>query len=422
MKSRRRAIVALLVVAFVGLAATLAGSIQAATKSSNTLVIWTDSNRMAAMQHLGTLWAAQNPGVTVKVVQKQFGASGSGTIGGDLGTVSAANAPDVITAAHDWTGHLVANGLVVPIHLSKTVKKQFIPWTLKAFSNGTAVSNLYAVPTQTENIGLVVNTKLAKVPKTFNQLVSEALKYKKKHHGKVGIAVPDGAPNGDPYHMQPFLTGLGGYIFGLNKSGNFDPSNIGVANRKFLKNAYLINRWAKQGLISSSVDYGTAENLFLTGKVPFWVTGPWESQNLTSPKYHLHFKIIHMPKIKYAATPFLGAQGVMVTKFASVHDAGALASNFVQNYLTKTSAQVALAKANGRLPAEPAAVKLIHNNVLKEFAAASTGGKPMPNIPQMDNVWTYLGQAWVNSTKASGATPAAKAFKLAARQIAQKIG
>jgi maltose-binding protein MalE len=60
--------------------------------------------------------------------------------------------------------------------------------------------------------------------------------------------------------------------------------------------------------------------------------------------------------------------------------------------------------------------------VLAQFSAASKGGVPMPNIPQMDSVWGDLGQAWVKSTKGSGATPAATAFKTAARAIADKIG
>jgi hypothetical protein len=40
----------------------------------------------------------------------------------------------------------------------------------------------------------------------------------------------------------------------------------------------------------------------------------------------------------------------------------------------------------------------------------------------MNSVWGDLGQAWVKSTKGSGATPAAVAFKTAARAIANKIG
>ena len=420
MKTRRRIALALLVVATAALAAALAGSVHASTKSGTQIVIWSDQNRGPAFQKIGSQYAASHPGVTVKVVQKQFGVSGAGNIGGDLATVDTANAPDVIVAAHDWTGQLSSNGLVVPLHLSAAVKKQFPAYTLNAFSYGTAIKNLYAVPTQIENTGLIVNTKLVKVPTTFTQLVREALAFKKKHHTKVGIAVPDGPPNGDPYHMYSFFSGLGGYVFGKNKAGNLDPSNIGIANKFFLKHAGMIDQWNKERLVSSSVDYNTAKNLFETGKVPFWITGPWESQSLAASK--IHFKIIHFPKIVKPAVPFLGVQGVMITKFAAPHGVKAIASDFVENYLTKPGQQLALANAEGRYPASIPAGKKVHDPVLAAFGRAGKGGVPMPNIPQMNSVWQYLGQAWVVSTKGSGATKAAKAFKNAAHQIAQKIG
>ena len=54
--------------------------------------------------------------------------------------------------------------------------------------------------------------------------------------------------------MYPFFSGLGGYVFGANKAGNLDPSNIGVASKAFLKNAALIDKWNKEGLINSKVD------------------------------------------------------------------------------------------------------------------------------------------------------------------------
>ena len=40
----------------------------------------------------------------------------------------------------------------------------------------------------------------------------------------------------------------------------------------------------------------------------------------------------------------------------------------------------------------------------------------------MNSVWGDLGGAWVKATKGPGATPAATAFKGAARAIADKIG
>jgi arabinogalactan oligomer/maltooligosaccharide transport system substrate-binding protein len=392
------------------IAALLATTATAAHKAVN-IVIWTDADRQAAVTKVANDWAAKN-GATVKVVTKNFG-----DIRDNLGTVNAADAPDVITAAHDWTGKLAANGLVQPIFLSAAVKKQFPSYTLNAFSYGTAVKKLYGVPVAVENIGLVVNTKIAKAPKTFSQLETEALAQKKKAHISFGIAVQQGA-NGDAYHMYPFFSGLGGYIFGTNKAGNLDPSDIGVANPTFLKNAGLINKWNKEGLISSKVDDATAKNAFLKGQAAFWITGPWNADTLK--KSGLKFKVMQMPAIAKPSVPFLGVQGFMVTKFASDHGVGSAATDLVTNFMANPSAQTQLAAANGRPPANVKA----HSSdpVLAQFSAASKGGVPMPNIPQMDSVWGDLGQAWVKSTKGSGATPAATAFKTAARAIADKIG
>jgi arabinogalactan oligomer / maltooligosaccharide transport system substrate-binding protein len=66
--------------------------------------------------------------------------------------------------------------------------------------------------------------------------------------------------------------------------------------------------------------------------------------------------------------------------------------------------------------------KQVTNATLKQFGAASVGGVPMPNIPQMASVWSDLGAAWVKSTKGAGATKARTAFATAARNIANKIG
>jgi arabinogalactan oligomer/maltooligosaccharide transport system substrate-binding protein len=409
---RAKRTTALLVVLVTAVCAAVAGNVQAATKAS-TITIWADQDRKAAVTTLANQWASAR-GATANVVVHDFG-----KIRDDLGTVAAAEAPDVIMAAHDWTGQLAANGLVQPVILSTANRAQFPAYTLNAFSYGTAVKKLYGVPTQIENIGLVVNTALAKVPTTFTQLESEALAFKKKKAGNLGIAVQQGT-NGDAYHMYPFFAGLGGYIFGTNKAGNLDPSDIGVANKNFLKNAGLIDKWNKEGLINSKVDSSTAQNAFLKGQAAFWITGPWNSDTLK--KSGLKFKIVQLPKIAYPSVPFLGVQGFMVTKYADAHGVGSLAQDFVVNYISTAAAQAALANVAGRWPANTKAGASFSDPVLAQFGKAGKGGVPMPNIPQMNSVWNDLGQAWVRSTKGAGAAKAAASFKAASRAIADKIG
>ncbi len=100
-------------------AAVAASSAVASHKAGPTIVIWTDANRAAAVTKVANAWAASN-GATIQVVTKDFG-----SIRDDLGTVAAADAPDVVVAAHDWTGQLAANGLVEPLYPSKAVSAQF---------------------------------------------------------------------------------------------------------------------------------------------------------------------------------------------------------------------------------------------------------------------------------------------------------
>ena len=112
----------------------------------------------------------------------------------------------------------------------------------------------------------------------------------------------------------------------------------------------------------------------------------------------------------------------MVTKFATQHGVESQARDLVGSYMMTPAAQLALAAANNRYPANTVAGKQVTDPVLAQFGKASVGGVPMPNIPQMNAVWADLGGAWVKATKGAGATPARVAFATAARNIADKIG
>jgi arabinogalactan oligomer/maltooligosaccharide transport system substrate-binding protein len=412
MKVGRRLVILLAVVLAVGLSLVAGLAVQGAnagTKATPKITIWVDNVQKPAVTKVTDSWATRR-GVDVNVQYHSFG-----TIRDDLKTVKPDNAPDVIVAAHDWTGDLAANGLVEQLFPRKALKAQFPKYALDAFSYG---GKLYGAPYALENVGLVVDTALVKVPKTFAQLEREALAFMHKASGNIAIAVPQGA-GGDAYHMYPFFSGLGGYVFGHTKNGALNPNDIGVANKKFLKNAHLIDKWNKEGLINSKIAYGDAKNAFLQKKAAFWITGPWETDTLKSSG--IPFRIIQMPKIVYRSVPFLGVQGMMVTKFATTHGVETFAKDLVANEMMKASFQLDMEAQNQRFPANKLAGKQVTDSVLRQFGKAGIGGVPMPNIPQMGSVWAELGGAWVKATKGPGATPAAVAFTTAAKNIRAKI-
>jgi maltose-binding protein MalE len=347
------------------------------------------------------------------VVQKDFG-----KIRDDLKTVDVATAPDVIVGAHDWVGELAANGSVIPLTVSKSVAAKIPSYSLDAFSYANAKGNkvLYGAPVALENVGLVVNTKVAKVPTSFDDMVSQALAFQKKATGNFGLVIP----GGDAYHNYPLFSGLCGYVFGKDAKGNLNSSDVGVGNAKLLANASQIDSWNKSGLLSSKVDYGIAKNAFLAGKAAFWVTGPWEKDTLD--KSGLKVQIVQMPKNKCDSVPFLGVQGFMVTKFAKTHGVESQARDLVGSYMMSAGAQTQLSSENGRAPANTDAAAKITDPLLKQFAAAGKGGVPMPNIPEMSSVWGDLGTAWTNVFKGADATPAKSAFRTAGKNIVAKIG
>jgi arabinogalactan oligomer / maltooligosaccharide transport system substrate-binding protein len=426
MTSRRitTLLVAMVALAVAAIAGGLSGSAAAgqtpaaqkpAAKAGGSRVvrIWADRNRKADVEAIAGPWARRR-GLTVQVVEKEFGDIRDG-----VKTVAPDQAPDVIVGAHDWVGKLAADGSVVTLRLRNSVTRQFPKYALDAFSYGRTRSALYGVPVAVENIGLVVNTRLASVPKNWVDLERKALAFKRKGSNRLAIAVQQGA-GGDAYHMYPFFSGLCGYVFGKTRGGALNPGNIGLRGPSFLKNAPMIDRWNRIGLINSKVDGDAAKAAFLGRRAAYWVTGPWNAEDIT--KAGIQFRVVQVPRIKCNSVPFLGAQGFMVTRFARTHGVEAAAKDLVGSYLSTATAQAALSTRNDRYPANLTAAKRVTNRTLKAFGAAGRGGVPMPNIPAMDSVWTDLGAAWVKSTKGAGATKARSAFFTAARNIANKIG
>jgi maltose-binding protein MalE len=129
-----------------------------------------------------------------------------------------------------------------------------------------------------------------------------------------------------------------------------------------------------------------------------------------------------MPKIKLSSVPFLNVQGMIVTKYSRDHGLDTLARDFVSKYMMTSAAQLNLANENGRAPANITASKKYSDPIASQFGKAGVGGVPVPNIPQMSQVWAELGLAWVRSTQGTGATRARVAFAAAAHNIAEKIG
>ena len=156
-------------------------------------------------------------GLTVEVVEKDFG-----KIRDDLKTVQPESAPDVIIGAHDWTGQLAADGLVAAALPDARRRGRSSRRTRSARSRTAPRSSASTAPRSCSRTSASSSTRSSpRCRRPSRSSRPPALAFKKKASGNLAVAVPQGAA-GDAYHMYPFFSGLGGYVFGVNKAGNLD--------------------------------------------------------------------------------------------------------------------------------------------------------------------------------------------------------
>ena len=373
----------------------------AAVRADADLVIWADDTRAPVITPFAEDFAAAN-GITVAVQELAFGDIRDRLIvAGPAG-----EGPDIIIGAHDWLGQLVAAGAVAPLDVT-SVEDQFSEAALSAFNYG---GQIYGLPYAVENIALVRNTDLVPdAPATFEEVVEIGLQLTEDGTVDTPLALQENG-NGDPFHNYPIVTALGGYVFGLNADGSYNPADLGIDSEGGLAAARYFSELSEQGVVNVDLTYDIMIEKFSTGMAPFAITGPWALASFED----VNFVVEPIPPLQGGTPrPFIGVQGFMVSAFA---ENPLFASTFVLDFMATEEAQLALFEAGGRPPAHNGAFETVASADpnIAGFGLAGQDGYPMPAIPEMGSVW----QAWTDAYELifTGGDPE-EAFTNAAAQI-----
>ncbi|MCW5859301.1 MAG: extracellular solute-binding protein [Caldilineales bacterium] len=205
---------------------------------AGTLRIWADDTRAPILQALAPdFLAAYNIELVVELksaIRDDF------QVAAPVG-----EGPDIIVIAHDQAGTLVDNGLLAEVDLCDKAD-QFAANALAACTFG---GKLYCMPYATENMAFFYNTDLVpKAPTTWDEVmtVGKAL----MDAGKTTYVM---AVTGTTYDAYPLFTAFGGYIFGRDADGNWDPQDLGVdsegmiAGVKFLADGVAAGEFPRTG-------------------------------------------------------------------------------------------------------------------------------------------------------------------------------
>jgi maltose/maltodextrin transport system substrate-binding protein/arabinogalactan oligomer/maltooligosaccharide transport system substrate-binding protein len=336
-----------------------------------TIRIWADDTRAAILVQLADAFLeAYNVELVVEEV--------SGIRDQFIIAAPAGEGPDIIIGAHDWIGSLIASGLLAPIDLGDKAA-DFDALSLQGFTYTDG--QLYGMPYATEVMGFFYNTDyVTEVPTTWQGVME--LGQQLMDAGTVTYAM---ALSGTTYDAMPVQTAFGGYVFGLNEDGTWNPNDIGLGSDGEIAAMSFLREQIELGRIPDSFDWDTAHTLFETGETAFLMAGPWALERIRASG--VPYAVTTFPAAAEGGAPgapFMGVQGFMVNAFSeNVLLAQAFLTEFVATYDVMQELYVTGNRPSAYLP-------VLADTDDPDLAAMGLAGADatlMPYIPEMGSVW-----------------------------------
>jgi maltose-binding protein MalE len=362
------------------------------------ITIWADDTRAPVLQELAEdFQATYGVGLIVEQVMD---------INDQLPIAApAGEGPDIFIGPNDRLGGWVDSGLVAPIDLGDKVG-DFTDVGLEAF---TLNGELYGLPYAIENMALFRNVDMVPdAPATWDEMFEVGQALMDSGDATYALVLED---NG--YKVYPIMTSFGGYVFGQDEAGNWDPTDLGIDSEGMIASGDWIVENVAAGLISPNANTSdTAETLFETGESPFIMTGPWALNRFRDAG--MNYAISPIPS---EGQPFAGVQGFMISPFS---ENPLLAQAFLTEFVATDETMTNLYVAGNLPPVFQPTLDAMEDADLSGFGEAGVNAVLMPAIPEMGAVWGSWNSAVV--LVITGEDTPESAYTTAAGQIREILG
>lgn len=291
---------------------------------------------------------------------------------------------DLVTWPHDNNGEAVLKGLIQPLEVDDETVSQFTDASIQAM---TVEGKLYGLPRVTESIALFYNKEiLEEAPGSFEELIAFAEEYtdpKKKQYGLLF--------EGENFYYNYFLfNSKGAYIFS-DENGTYDTEDIGLNNEGALEAAETLKEIYDKKLIPLNLKGDNVNGLFKEGKAAAVINGPWAVRDYQSAD--IDFGVVPIPQVDgQDPKTFVGVKGLYLSAY-SEHPYWATE---LMKFLTSKDALKERFADTGEIPPH---VELLEDPVIKDdaivsaFAQQAENAVPMPNVPEMYQVWEPMQNA-----------------------------
>lgn len=289
-------------------------------------------------------------------------------------------APDMYFFAHDKIGVYAEMDILAPI--TDIIPAQeldvYMDSTIEA---ATYKGVIYQLPLYFETLLYMYNRLYmdeGEVPSTTEELY--AYMEKTTHGGHYGFV----EQHSTPYYAAGWIHGYGGYILdengvpGLNEAKTIEAIQY---HKKFVD------------LMPGETEYATVNTLFGEGMAHSTIAGPWLIP--TVRELGMDVGVASMPVIDQSGSPiapYMGVQGIQVLKFAAEQKTESVEK--VLRLFMEPDVQVDLAAASGCAPANEKCYEMeeiLSDEIVMAMKETAENAVPMPNIPEMDVMWTVTG-------------------------------
>jgi len=290
-----------------------------------------------------------------------------------------ANGPDMYFYAHDVLGTFVAMDILAPLTDvidTDSVLAKALSLTVEA---GQLDETQYLLPVYFETLVFIYNKDLweGDIPTTTEDLYDYMAAHTDTAAGTYAVV----NQHTNAYNVSPFINGFGGDVISEDgMPGLNDPKTIEAAeyNKKF-------------AALESDGDYNTVTTLFNEGKAAAIIGGPWLTSGIEAAG--IDYGIVSLADIKLpngnGMAPFSGIQGAGVLKIALPDKKEAIAK--VLTAMASPEVGVALATKSGCAPANSKSYEdeqVASNEMIAAIQKTASTARPMPNIPEMNVMWS----------------------------------
>lgn len=373
------------------------------------LVVWADQGEVPTFERIVATFT-EKTGIAVEFVEiGMLDQRQKLALDGPAG-----KGPDVFTTPHDLIGQMAIMGLMEPLEVSKEVIAQFTPASIQALSFD---GELYGLPWATESTALFYNKDIyPEIPDTFEEFL--VLAQEATTEDQYGLLFDIG----DFYFSHAFFAGKGGYVFAPLEGGGLNPADVGLATPGAVEGMRFLKSLVTGGIIPIGTDTGIAQSLFLEGKVGAIITGPWylSEPRALEAEGKLNFGIVPLPAFAdgIRPSPFSGVKGFYISSY-SEHPQEALE---LIKHLTSKEGGFLIYKEKAQIPTRYDIMDMQEfqdDDDVYNLAVQGGFATPMPNIPEMQAVWSNAADA-INLVIHDDVDPAL-ALELAVEMIEEAI-